>query len=278
MWAAAGRPDSRRTRFCHQGRTRHTLVLRALASPLPIAWVTADSLYGQEWRFRHLLEQAQVGHVLAVPKSQQITSLAGIWRIDQLIDDAPTNAWQQLSCGNGAKGPRVYDWAAAKLPVNIVFDPDPPTHERWVLACRSLKRPAEISYYLAYAPVGTMVEKPARVAGSRWAIEECVQAAKGQCGLDEYEVRRYPGWYRHITLAMLAHAFLAAMAAAAIERGQQKRPSRPGPLTVAEVRRLLAVVGPRPAHRGVGALTWSCWRRRHQAIARACHYRRRPRA
>ncbi|GHC90023.1 hypothetical protein GCM10010349_78100 [Streptomyces flavofungini] len=98
-----------------------------------------------------------------------------------------------------------------------------------MLARRSLKRPGEIAYYLAYAPVGTTVEKLVSVAGSRWAIEECFQAAKGQCGLDEYEVRRYPGWYRHITLAMLAHAFLAAMASAAIERGRQKRHSRPGP-------------------------------------------------
>ncbi len=112
-----------------------------------------------------------------------------------------------------------------------------------MLARRSLRRPDEIAYYLAYAPVGTAVERLVGVAGSRWAIEECFQAAKGQWGSDQYEVRRYPGWYRHITLAMLAHAFLAAMAAAAAHS--------------------------RPAHRDVGALTWSRWRRRHQAIARA---------
>ncbi|MFF4410822.1 IS701 family transposase [Streptomyces sp. NPDC001404] len=205
--------------FATKGELARTLVLRALASDLPIAWVTADGLYGQEWRFRHMLEQAQVGYVLAVPKSQQIKSLAGMWRIDQLFDEAPGEAWQLLSCGDGAKGPRVYDWAAAKLPVNIVFDPDPPTHDRWVLARRSLKHPEEIAYYLAYAPVGTTTAELARIAGRRWAIEECFQAAKNECGLDQYEVRRYPGWYRHITLAMLAHAFLAAMAAAAIERG-----------------------------------------------------------
>jgi SRSO17 transposase len=69
-------------------------------------------------------------------------------------------------------------------------------------------------------------------AGARWAIEECFQAAKNECGLDEYEVRRYPGWYRHITLAMLAHTFLAAMAAAEIERGAEETvpaSSRPSP-------------------------------------------------
>lgn len=92
-----------------------------------------------------------------------------------------------------------------------------------------LKRPGEISYYLAYAPVGTLVEKLVRVAGSRWAIEECFQAAKGQCGLDEYEVRRYPGWHRHITLAVLAHAFLAPRPRPRSKGGRQKRHSQPGP-------------------------------------------------
>lgn len=177
--------------------------------------MTADEAYGQDWSFRRLLEQLDVGYVVAVPKSQQIKSLAGIWRIDQLIEEAPEDAWQRLSCGDGAKGPRVYDWAAAKLPANIIFDPDQPTHHRWVMARRSLSDPSELAYYLAYAPTGVEVAELARVAGSRWAVEECFQAAKNQCGLDEYEVRRYVGWYRHITLAMLAHAFLAVLAARA---------------------------------------------------------------
>ncbi|GGW67879.1 hypothetical protein GCM10010381_60960 [Streptomyces xantholiticus] len=85
------------------------MIARALTSALPTAWVTADSLYGQEWRCRRMLEETGVGYVLAVPKSQQIKSLGGIWRIDQLIAEAPGDAWQRISCGEGAKGPRVYD-------------------------------------------------------------------------------------------------------------------------------------------------------------------------
>jgi hypothetical protein len=99
-----------------------------------------------------------------------------------------------------------------------------------VLARRSLSRSDEVAYYLAYAPCETSVAELVRVAGSRWAIEECLQAAKNECGLDQYEVRRYVGWYRHITLSMLAHAFLAAMAARAFERGAEESvrpPSRP---------------------------------------------------
>ncbi|WP_456294131.1 hypothetical protein [Streptomyces lydicus] len=99
-----------------------------------------------------------------------------------------------------------------------------------MLARRRLARPDEIAYYMAYAPNGTMVGDLVRVAGSRWAIEEAFQAAKNECGLDQYEVRRYPVWYRHITLAMLAHAFLAALAARTTEKGAaETTPPAPSP-------------------------------------------------
>jgi SRSO17 transposase len=146
------------------------MVRRALDSTLPIAWVTADAAYGQEWHFRRMLEEAGVGYVLAVPKSQQVKSPAGSWRIDHVLTGAPAEAWQRISCGNGAKGPRVYDWAAAKLPT---IDGSDPTHDRWVLARRSLARPEEIAYYLAFAQADVTVSELVRVAGARWAIEEC---------------------------------------------------------------------------------------------------------
>jgi SRSO17 transposase len=227
---AAKVPDSRS--FATKTELARILITRALASPLPVSWVTADALYGQDWHFRRMLEEAGLGYVVAVPKSQQIKSLAGCWRIDQLIGDAPDDAWERLSCGDGAKGPRIYDWAAAQLPTVPFFDGDEPTHRRWVMARRSISRPDEIAYYLAHAPTGTSVSELVEVAGSRWSIEACFQSAKNECGLDQYEVRRYPAWYRHITLAMLAHAFLAAMAAAAErERGaaETNQPSRPSP-------------------------------------------------
>ena len=213
--AEAKVPDGRA--FATKGDLAKAVIMRALASPLPIAWVTADSAYGQEWRLRRMLEEAGVGYVLAVPKSQHVHAVG---RIDFAIAQAPEDAWERHSCGAGAKGPRVYDWAAATLPTIDDFDGDEPTHDRWALARRSLARPDEIAYYLACAPAGPGTAELVRIAGTRWAIEEAFQAAKNECGLDQYEVRRYPGWYRHITLAMLAHAFLAAMAAAAgAERG-----------------------------------------------------------
>ena len=232
---AAKIPDERG--FATKGELARNIVRRCLGAGLLAAWVTADEAYGQDWHFRRLLEQTGVGYVVAVPKSQQIKSLAGIWRIDQLIEEAPGDAWQRLSCGDGAKGPRIYDWAGAKLPANLILDPDPPTHHRWVMARRSLSDPGDLAYYLAYAPVGVEVAELARIAGSRWAIEECFQAAFARCGLDQYEVRRYPGWYRHVTLAILAHAVLTALAAqpqavSEAAKGAQKR------------------ISPRPAHRG----------------------------
>ncbi|MFC5144547.1 transposase [Streptomyces aureoversilis] len=108
--------------FATKTELARVLVTRALASPLPFSWVTADALYGQDWHFRRMIEDAGLGYVVAVPKSQQVRSLAGCWRIDQLIGDAPDDAWERLSCADGAKGPRLYDWAAAQLPAIPFFD------------------------------------------------------------------------------------------------------------------------------------------------------------
>ncbi|WP_371100909.1 IS701 family transposase [Streptomyces sp. PU_AKi4] len=123
---AAKIPDERV--FATKPELARAMVLRALASPLPIAWVTADAAYGQEWRFRRALEETAVGYVLAVPKSQPVPRFG---RIDHLFSQAPDEAWEQRSCGNGAKGPRVYDWAAVQLPVIEDFDSERPTHHRW---------------------------------------------------------------------------------------------------------------------------------------------------
>jgi SRSO17 transposase len=224
--AAAGIPGERE--FATKPELAKRLVLRALASDLPLVWVTADAAYGQEGRFRRMLEQSGLSYVLAVPKSQQVFGP----RIDYLFAQAPAEAWEPISCGDGAKGPRLYHWAALELRAVAEFDYQGTTlvRRRWALARRSISKPDEIAYYLAYAPPETTVADLVRVAGTRWQIEECFQAAKNECGLDQYEVRRYQGWYRHITLAMLAHAFLAAQAAGETERGEAETvppPSRP---------------------------------------------------
>ncbi|MEV0982706.1 IS701 family transposase [Streptomyces sp. NPDC049915] len=217
---AARIPDERT--FATKGDLARYMISRALASPLSIAWVTADSAYGQDSHFRRFLEDAQLSYVVAVPKSQQVHGP----RIDHLIAQAPSEAWQRLSAGSGAKGERFYDWAAARLPAVAESDGVEPPRQRWMLARRSLGKPDEIAYYLACGPLQATVADLVRVAGCRWKIEECFQSAKNECGLDQYEVRRYVGWYRHITLAMLAHTFLAVMAVQEREKGVP-RPTLP---------------------------------------------------
>lgn len=200
--------------FATKGALARDMILRALAS-LPIAWVTADSAYGQDSHFRRFLEDAQLSYVVAVPKSQPVNGP----RIDHVLAQAPPEAWQRLSAGPGAKGERFYDWAGARLPAAWEFDGDEPARQRWMLARRSISRPDEFAYYLAWAPLDATVADLVQVAGCRWKIEECFQSAKNECGLDQYEVRRHVGWYRHITLAILAHAFLAVMTVQEREKG-----------------------------------------------------------
>ena len=127
-------------------------------------------------------------------------------RADRLASQVEESAWVRCSTGNGAKGPRVYDWAVVDIrPLSE------PGKGHWLLARRSIANPRELAYYVCFGPAETALEELARVAGTRWAIEECFEEAKGQVGLDQYEVRRWDGWYRHITLAMLVHAYLAVI-------------------------------------------------------------------
>ena len=203
--------------FATKTELARQMLARALDGGVPAAWATADEAYGRDQKFRAWLEQRRIGYVVAVACSQAVPADAGSSRADTLAAHAPEQAWKRRSCGEGAKGPRVFDWAAASLP-----DPEdstPPGWSRQLLVRRSLTRNGkgehELAYYLCCSPAGTTDDDLIRVAGSRWAIEECFQTAKNETGLDQYQVRRYDAWYRHITLAMLAHAYLSVTAATA---------------------------------------------------------------
>jgi SRSO17 transposase len=211
---AAAVPDD--VLFATKPELARQMLGRALDAGVPAAWVTADEAYGKDHKFRDWLEQRRIGYVVAVPANQAVSGDAGTSRADALAAHAPGQAWKRRSCGDGAKGPRVFDWAVASLPDD---DSTPPGWSRHLLVRRALARNAkgehELAYYLCCAPAGTADEELIRVAGSRWAVEECFQTAKTETGLDQYQVRRYDAWYRHITLAMLAHAYLAVTAATA---------------------------------------------------------------
>ena len=210
----AGVPDD--VQFSSKTDLARLMLGRALDAGIPASWVTADEAYGKDGKFREWLEQRRIGYVVAVAKNQAVRGDAGPSRADALAAHAPDQAWKRRSCGNGSKGPRVFDWAGASLPEDGT---EPPGWSRNLLVRRSLtpdaKGELELAYYLCCAPAGTPDEELIRVAGARWAVEECFQTAKNETGLDHYQVRRYDAWYRHATLAVLAHAYLAVTAATA---------------------------------------------------------------
>jgi SRSO17 transposase len=191
---------------------------RTLAAAVPFGWVTGDEVYGGDRRLRLWLEERGVAHVLAVKATEPLWAAtdrgpAQVPAAD-LAAALPAAAWVTLSAGDGAKGPRRYDWAwAAIRPLRE------PGKGYWLLARRNLAAPDDRAYYACYGPAATPLAELVRVAGTRWAIEGCLEEAKGEVGLDEYEVRRWDGWYRHVTLCLVAHAVLAATRATAAERG-----------------------------------------------------------
>jgi SRSO17 transposase len=191
-------------------RLAEAMIDRALAGGVEAGWVAAGSAYGRDGRFRVFLETRRMPYVVEVPVKQTVADLDGKRRVDTLIARAPDEAWQRVSTGPGVRGERVDDWAWATLPG---FGDVSAGFVRTLLARRSIDDPADIAYYLCFHPDSVERDQIVRVAGARWAIEECFQAAKGECGLDYYQVRRWEGWYRHTTMAILAHAFLAVTAA-----------------------------------------------------------------
>jgi SRSO17 transposase len=187
---------------------------RALAAGVPAAWVTGDEVYGGDRRLRLWLEEQGISHVLAVKRTEPLVAAtdrgpAQVPATD-LVAALPADAWVRLSAGEGAKGPRLYDWAW--VAIRPLSDPD---RGYWLLVRRSLADPTELAHYVCYGPADTGIADLVRVAGTRWAVEEVIEAAKGEVGLDHYEVRRWDGWYRHVTLCLLAHAFLAVTRARA---------------------------------------------------------------
>ena len=193
---------------------------RAADSGVPFSWFTGDEVYGSDRKLRRWLEREEIPHVLAIKSNEKLWAWTDKGplpvRADRLASGVEESAWVRCSAGNGAKGPRVYDWTAVKIrPLRE------PGKGHWLLARRSLAKPGELAYYLCFGPAETTLAELVRVAGTRWAIEECFEEAKGEAGLDQYEVRRWDGWHRHITLAMLAHAYLTVIKYQAMEQGEK---------------------------------------------------------
>jgi SRSO17 transposase len=208
----AGIPEQ--VEFHTKPQLARVMLERALDAGVPCGWVTADEVYGGDGRLRRWLEDRDVPHVLAVKRSQALWSLRlRQERAATLARQLPARAWRQLSAGDGAKGPRVYAWA--RVAIRPLREPG---RGHWLLVRRRLAD-GELAYYVCYGPARTTLAELVGVAGTRWMVESGFQAGKGQAGLDHYQVRRYQAWYRHVTLAMVALAFLAVMRARAVPVG-----------------------------------------------------------
>ena len=200
----AGIPEDRA--FATKPALAQHMLARAFAAGVILAWVAGDSVYGNDPVLRGWLEQRPQAYVLAVAVNEMVWVAHVPQQIKTLLTALPTAGWVRLSAGAGSKGPRIYDWQRLEL-----SDPPPLGWQRWLLVRRSVSDPSEMTAYRVFARAGTSLETQVQVAGLRWTVEESFQTAKGDVGLDQYEVRSWTGWYRHITLAMWAQAFLAVI-------------------------------------------------------------------
>jgi SRSO17 transposase len=199
--AAAGIPPD--TAFATKPQLAQVMIERAAAAGIPFAWFTADEAYGDNGPLREWLEASGIAYVVAVSCDHRVPAGAGrVIRADRLAAKIPPGGWQRVSCGPGSKGDRFYDWALA--------DAGP---GRYLLIRRSIAS-GELAFYRCWAPRGVTLAELVKVAGARWAVEECFQASKNETALDHYQARKHAAWYRHVTLAMCAHAWLAVTAAA----------------------------------------------------------------
>jgi len=196
----AGIPATRT--FATKPQLAQQMLARAFATAVPAQWVVGDCIYGSE-ELRHWLEAHEQAYVFAV------TSTHALWEQGEQIGAAdlvarhPELGWVRWSAGEGSQGPRRYDWAWMRLPYTCAAG-----MAHWLLIRRSLSLPEDYAYYRVYGPETTSLPELVAVAGQRWQIEVAFEGAKGEVGLDEYEVRLWQAWYRHITLAMLAYAAL----------------------------------------------------------------------
>ncbi len=216
----AGVPDT--IVFATKPALARQMLHRAFAAMVPAAWVAGDEIYGNDAALRRWLEAEGRPYVLAVSCNHAVWHDGRQERADALIAALPATAWGTLSCGTGSQGERLYDWSCIRLP--YLSEPE---MGHWLLARRSRSDPTELAYFRVFGPATAPLAEMVRAAGTRWAIEESFEDAKGVVGLDHYEVRKWNAWYRHITLALFAHAYLEVTRRAANQAEVKKGDREP---------------------------------------------------
>jgi SRSO17 transposase len=245
--AAARVPEE--VRFETKPEQAIAMLEHAWEQGVPMRWVTGDEVYGDSPRLRETIQAHGRFYVLAVsantrvwierPEVEEPQERTGgrpqlaprlapgaptARMVSEVVASLPSHAWKRLTVMEGEKGPIRYHWARTRVVESRDRLPGP---DVWLLARRSLSDPKQLAYYLAYAPSRTSLETLVRVASSRYTVEQCIEEAKGEAGLDEYEVRFWHSWYRHITLSMMAHAWLASIRRLEQEKKVQEPMSLP---------------------------------------------------
>lgn len=204
--------------FATKPQLAQQMLKRAFDHGVPAAWVTGESVYGDNRSLRLWLEAQGHAYVLAVSGKEYVWRAGRQHQVKTILAALAAEGWCRLSAGDGAKGPRWYDWQWLPLAA-----PLQPPWRRWLLVRRSVSAPTELTAYVVFAPQVSVLATVVQVAGSRWTVERCFAEAKGEVGLDQYEVRSWTGWYRHITLAMWAYALLTVLRAAHLPAGPLKK-------------------------------------------------------
>jgi SRSO17 transposase len=266
-------PDT--TRFATKPQLARMMTLRALDDGLPVAWVTGDEVYGGDYHLRVALEAREQPYALTVKASHVLWCELRQRQARTLVAAAPASAWERRSCGEGSKGPRLYDWL--RIPINQPYDD---RWQRWLVARRGLTNPDDprsIAYVLVFAPATTSLATLAEVIGERWSIERAFADSKGAVGLDQYEVRSWPWPVPPRTTSSLSpHRGRGEKRGSSAEQsGAVQAPARAlVRLSVPELRRLLWTLLRPPLPTRAFLWAWSRWRRHHQAVARYCQYNR----
>ncbi|MER5358837.1 IS701 family transposase [Streptomyces sp. NPDC002785] len=215
--------------FATKPRLAERMIDRILPDlPTGRVWVAADEVYGRDGAFRAFLERNRLPYAVNVPADQTVLPRPGWRHLARLVERvAGDQDWVELAAGPSQLESRAWQWWVRRIP-----DPDSEVGEgawaRWVIVRRRPTEPDKRDYYLAWGPQETEVQELVLVPGARWRVEEAIKLAKSAAGMADYEVRSFHGWYRHITLAQLAAAFLVAQAAAAREQATPRPGGPPG--------------------------------------------------
>ena len=235
-WNKQRRAEARvpaEVRFESKPEQASAMLMHAWEQGVPMRWVTGDEVYGDSPRLRETIQAHGRFYVLAVsantrvwterPQVEEPREQTGgrprhaprlaqgapkARMVSEVVASLPHSAWKRVAVVEGEKGMITYHWARVRVVESRDQLPGP---DVWLLARRSQSAPDKLSYYLAYAPPKTSLQTLVRVASTRYTVEQCIEEAKGETGLDEYEVRFWHSWYRHITLSMMAHAWLASI-------------------------------------------------------------------